>query len=83
MVRLSKDFFFPKFLFLLDEEKIPIDFNPNQTCLFCINRQEYFSPKNLNQNNTNLWFNDDADPLINEDENSPLDLSLKSTANLK
>jgi hypothetical protein len=83
MVRLSKAFFLPKFLFLLDEEKIPIDFNPNQTCLFCINRQEYFSTKNLNQNNTNLWFNDDADPLINEDENSPLDLSLKSTANLK
>ncbi len=72
-VRLSKRFSlkFLFFRFLLDEEKIPIDFDPNQICLFCINRQECLS-------NTNL-----TDSFVNEDENSPLDLSLKSTSNLK
>ncbi len=49
----------------------PIDFDPNQVCLFCLNRQECLSNKNH------------IDPIVNEDENSPLDLSLKSTAHLK
>lgn len=49
----------------------PIDFDPDQACLFCVNRRECLGSKNH------------ADPIVNEDENSPLDLSLKSTVNLK
>jgi hypothetical protein len=64
-------------------EEIPIDFNPNQSCLFCINRHEYLSSKKINQNKTNSWLNENTDPIINDDENSPLDLSLKSTSNHK
>jgi len=58
-------------------EEIPIDFNPNQSCLFCINRQEYL----INQDKTHLWLNEDTDLYVNNEENSPLDLSLKSTPN--
>lgn len=51
------------------EEEILMDFNPNETCLFCQNRKELFSNKN-----------DQQQIVFHEDENLPLDLSLKSTS---
>lgn len=48
-------------------EEIPSDFNPDENCLFCLTRQE--SSPSIKQ------------PILNDDENSPLDLSLKSTSN--
>ncbi len=55
-------------LFNQIDEQIPIDFNFNQTCLFCYNRQEYLENKKSISN-------------IDDDENAPLDLSLKSNSN--
>ena len=49
-------------------EQLPVDFNPNQACLFCQNRQDYSGKKK-------------SIPAIDDDENAPLDLSLKSTPN--
>ncbi|CAF0769007.1 unnamed protein product [Adineta ricciae] len=46
-----------------DEEQVPVDFNADQECLFCLNRQEYLGKT-----------------VIDDEENAPLDLSLKSTA---
>jgi hypothetical protein len=51
-------------------DDIPVDFNPNEVCLFCHNRQEYLGNKKSIPHIINN--NDD-------DENAPLDLSLKST----
>lgn len=48
------------------EHEQPMDFNPTETCLFCQNRKE------LNQNKKEQSIN------FFEDENLPLDLSLKS-----
>ena len=49
MVRIKENPFFSLqcffFLLILDEQ-IPVDFNPNQACLFCHNRQEYLGNKN-------------------------------------
>ncbi len=59
---------------MLLDERTPNDFNSNQICLFCINRQEYLDT-------THSWSNEDTDLYINNEENSPLDLSLKSTPN--
>lgn len=53
-----------------------MDFNPNETCLFCLNRKEYLA----NQKSTHR-INEYPQSIIDEDENAPLDLSLKSTNN--
>lgn len=82
-VRLKIKFVLEKISFFWLDEQIPVDFNPNQTCLFCLNRQEYFSIKKIHHNKTNVCVNEDTEPIINDEENSPLDLSLKSTSNLK
>ena len=51
------------------------DFDPQQTCLFCVNRQEYHGQ------NKNLHRTVDQSPLIyDDDENAPLDLSIKSNS---
>jgi hypothetical protein len=60
--------------------KDPIDFNPNQSCLFCINRREYLSNKKIQHVKTHLRLNDER---VDDNENSPLDLSLKLTPNLQ
>jgi hypothetical protein len=75
MVRLETKFFssLNSSLLILDEQ-IPIDFNPNQECLFCHNREEYLGNQKSNHR-TNEHFDDD--------ENAPLDLSLKSTTTNK
>lgn len=44
------------------------DFDPNENCQFCLSRQESSSSSA-------------KQPVSNDDENSPLDLSLKSTSN--
>ena len=65
--------------FILDEH-IPTDFNPYQECLFCVNRQEYLgNKKRINQINEHHY--SITETLIDDDENAPLDLSLKSTSN--
>jgi len=63
-----------------DDEQIPIDFNPNQGCLFCHNRQEYLENKKLN-NRINEHHHSITETILDDDENAPLDLSLKSTTN--
>ncbi|CAF4733634.1 unnamed protein product, partial [Rotaria sp. Silwood2] len=60
--------------------RIPIDFNPKQECLFCINRQEYHGNKKAN-NQINEHHHSITETIIDDDENAPLDLSLKSTTN--
>ncbi|CAF1300391.1 unnamed protein product [Adineta steineri] len=56
-----------------NDEQIPTDFNPNESCLFCVNYQEYSSNNNINQDNTHFSFIENT---------SPLDLSLTSALNL-
>lgn len=69
MVRLKKSEEIHRLCYL-DKPRIPDDFNPDQACLFCVNREEYLPKKHPH--------------IIEiEDENSPLDLSLKSTTNSK
>ncbi|CAF3664455.1 unnamed protein product [Rotaria sp. Silwood1] len=63
-----------------DDEQIPIDFNPEQECLFCINRQEYLGNKKAN-NQINEYHHSLTETIIDDDENAPLDLSLKPTTN--
>ncbi|CAF0893609.1 unnamed protein product [Rotaria sordida] len=63
-----------------DDERIPIDFNPEQECLFCINRQEYLNNKKRN-NQINEHHHPITETIIDDDENAPLDLSLKSSTN--
>ncbi|CAF1549164.1 unnamed protein product, partial [Adineta steineri] len=63
-----------------DDEQIPNDFNPEQGCLFCINRQEYLGSKKIN-NRINEHHHSIKEAIVNDDENAPLDLSLKSTTN--
>ncbi|CAF3448779.1 unnamed protein product, partial [Rotaria sp. Silwood2] len=63
-----------------DDGRIPIDFNPKQECLFCINRQEYHGNKKAN-NQINEHHHSITETIIDDDENAPLDLSLKSTTN--
>lgn len=58
-------------LFPNEFEQDPIDFNPNETCLFCQSRKELCQNKKEQQIN------------FLEEENLPLDLSLKSTTNIK
>lgn len=62
-----------EFILLLDET-IPVDFNSNQTCLFCFNRKEYLD----NQKSIHRTV-EYPQSMIDDDENAPLDLSLKST----
>jgi hypothetical protein len=59
-------------LFNQSDEQIPIDFNPHQACLFCLNRQEYLGSKKLDHHLISETIPND------DDENAPLDLSLKS-----
>ena len=68
--------------FQLAVEKIPNDFDPNSNCLFCINRQEC---SHGHQPPTNLSLNNYTHPneANDDDENYPLDLSLKTTSNSK
>lgn len=62
------------FFRLLDEEQVPNDFSPDQGCLFCINRQEYLGNKRINEHHHSI-----QETIIDDDENAPLDLSLKPT----
>jgi hypothetical protein len=66
------------FCFCSLDEQIPSDFNPDQGCLFCINRQEYSGNKKLN-NRINEHYHSINEISIDDDENAPLDLSLKTT----
>jgi hypothetical protein len=69
------------YLIILDEQ-IPIDFNPNEECLFCHNRQEYLeNKKTIHRINEHHHHHSIIEPILNDDdENAPLDLSLKSTS---
>ncbi|CAF1648824.1 unnamed protein product [Adineta ricciae] len=63
-----------------DEEQVPVDFNADQECLFCLNRQEYLgSKKHLSRSNEHPH-HFIKETVIDDEENAPLDLSLKSTA---
>ena len=61
-----------------DDEPMPVDFNPNQGCLFCLNRQEYIGSKKR-MHRVNEHHHPMVERLLNDDENAPLDLSLKAT----
>ncbi|CAF5103515.1 unnamed protein product, partial [Rotaria magnacalcarata] len=63
-----------------DDERIPTDFNPEQECLFCVNRQEYLGKKK-SKNQINEYHHSLSETAIDDDENAPLDLSLKTTTN--
>ncbi|CAM4919173.1 unnamed protein product [Rotaria socialis] len=62
------------------DERIPIDFNPEQECLFCVNRHEYLGKKK-SKNQINEYHHSLSETAIDDDENAPLDLSLKTTTN--
>lgn len=68
---ISKDHF--EFDPQLYDDKSPItDFDPDQSCLFCLNRQELLANRK-STSRTTLF--------IDDDENAPLDLSIKSNSN--
>ncbi|UJR22348.1 hypothetical protein I4U23_025410 [Adineta vaga] len=64
-----------------DDEQIPNDFNPDQECLFCLNRQEYLGNKKLTNRNNDHQHHFIKESIVDDEENAPLDLSLKSTSN--
>jgi hypothetical protein len=63
------------------DDQLPNDFNAEQDCLFCLNRQEYLGSKKVSSRNNDHQHHLIKETIGDDDENAPLDLSLKSTTN--